>query len=139
VAGRLRAEPGSAEDVHDLVGRVGLEPTVKGFMSPLHGPRRMDRMTTKRPPTLDREGETIDTDRLPRLPGFCGLLRPGRGLRAEGRGGDDELVPSLRPDCMKAGLSRMGVVSHVAPLSVARIAASLGSALSRKASTCFTS
>jgi hypothetical protein len=40
---------------------------------------------------------------------------------------------------MKAGLSRMGVVGHVAPLSVRRIIASLGSALSRKASTCSTS
>jgi hypothetical protein len=35
-----------------------------------------------------------------------------------------------------SALDRMGAVIHVAPLSVARIAASLGSALSRKASTC---
>jgi hypothetical protein len=44
-----------------------------------------------------------------------------------------------RPDCMKARSAGWGAVNHVAPLSVARIAASLGSALSRKASTCSTS
>jgi hypothetical protein len=44
----------------------------------------------------------------------------------------DELTARLH----ESALDRMGAASHVAPLSVARVAASLGSALSRKASTC---
>jgi hypothetical protein len=38
-----------------------------------------------------------------------------------------------------SALDQMGAVTHVAPVSVARVAASLGSAFSRKASTCSTS
>ena len=52
--------------------------------------------------------------------------------------------PNRRRQCAarlheSAARAGWGAVNHVAPLSVARIAASLGSALSRKASTCSTS